>query len=219
MFDHVSLKVRDFQKSLAFYRAALAPLGYEAQDVDERSKSAGFGPPGRVGLWLAEGAPGSSAHLAFAARDRGAVGAFFEAALRWGGTENGGPATRPDYARDYYAAFVLDPDGNNVEAVTHEEQKPVYYIGTYDIDDGERFQLYPPKVLALLPKYGGEVLASDTAAFLVEGAARTMNAIIRFPSKEAALGLYGDPEYQEAKRIRQTSTSNITMVLAAAFGR
>jgi uncharacterized protein (DUF1330 family) len=93
--------------------------------------------------------------------------------------------------------------------------KPVYYIGTYDIVDPELFKQYPPRVLALLPKYGGQVLASDTSAHALEGTARTMNAIIRFPSKEAALGLYNDPDYQEAKRIRHASARNITMVLAA----
>jgi uncharacterized protein (DUF1330 family) len=97
------------------------------------------------------------------------------------------------------------------------DNKPVYYIGSYDIDDPALFEQYPPRVLELLPKYGGEVLASDTAGYVVEGKARTMNAIIRFPSKEAALGLYNDPAYQDAKRIRQTSTSNITMVLVEAF--
>ena len=90
----------------------------------------------------------------------------------------------------------------------------VFYIGTYDIVDAEEFKKYPPLVMALLPKYGGVVLASDTQAFVVEGTGRTMNAIIRFPSKEAALGLYNDPDYQEAKRIRQASTKNISMVLA-----
>jgi len=89
----------------------------------------------------------------------------------------------------------------------------VYYLGTYDIIDPEQFKKYPPLVMALLPKYGGVVLASDTKAFVVEGTARTMNAIIQFPSKEAALGLYNDPDYQEAKRIRQASTKNISMVL------
>jgi uncharacterized protein (DUF1330 family) len=93
----------------------------------------------------------------------------------------------------------------------------VYYIGSYDIIDPNEFQKYPPVVLALLPKYGGVVLASDTNGFLVEGTARTLNAIIRFPSKEAALGLYNDPAYQEAKRIRQASTKNISMVLVEEF--
>jgi uncharacterized protein (DUF1330 family) len=88
-----------------------------------------------------------------------------------------------------------------------------------DIDKPELFQRYAPYVLALLPKYGGEVLASDTSAFAVEGQAKKMNAIIRFPSKEAALGLYNDPAYQEGKRIRQSSTSNITMVLAQHVSR
>jgi len=92
-----------------------------------------------------------------------------------------------------------------------------FYIGCYDITDPAEFQKYPPLVLALLPKYGGEVLASDTSALLVEGTARTMNAIIRFPSKEAALGLYNDPAYQEAKRIRQAATSNVSMVLVDEF--
>ena len=93
----------------------------------------------------------------------------------------------------------------------------VFYIGSYDIVDPNEFQKYPPIVMALLPKYGGVVLASDTAAHLVEGSARTMNAIIRFPSKEAALGLYNDPAYQEAKRIRQASTRNVSMVLVEEF--
>jgi len=93
----------------------------------------------------------------------------------------------------------------------------VYYIGSYDIVNPAEFQKYPPLVLALLPKYGGQVLASDTAATAVEGKSKTMNAIIRFPSKEAAMGLYNDPEYQAAKRIRQGSTANISMVLVEEF--
>jgi uncharacterized protein (DUF1330 family) len=93
----------------------------------------------------------------------------------------------------------------------------VYYIGTYDIDDSEAFARYGPIVMSLLPKYQGEILASDTDAFVVEGNARTMNAIIRFPSREAAMGLYNDPAYQEAKRIRHSSASNITMVIVEEF--
>ena len=94
--------------------------------------------------------------------------------------------------------------------------KPVYYLGSYEIDDPARFQGYPPMVMALLPKYGGVVLASDVAGTVVEGTAKRMNAIIRFPSKEAALGLYNDPAYQDAKRLRQSTTSNISMVLVEA---
>ncbi len=93
----------------------------------------------------------------------------------------------------------------------------VFYVGSYDITDPERFRQYPPAVRALLPKYGGEVLASDMHAFALEGEARSMHAIIRFPSREAALGLYNDPAYQEAKRIRQASTTNCTMVLVEKF--
>jgi uncharacterized protein (DUF1330 family) len=93
----------------------------------------------------------------------------------------------------------------------------VYYIGSYDIVDPAVFAQYPSAVMALLPKHGGEVLASDVDALLVEGEARTMDAIIRFPSKEAALALYHDPEYPEAKRIRQASTTNISMVLVEEF--
>jgi catechol 2,3-dioxygenase-like lactoylglutathione lyase family enzyme len=119
MFDHISIRVRDFGKSLAFYRAALAPLGYEAQHLDEGGKSVGFGPRGAVALWIAEGAPQSSAHMAFASLSRKDVAEFFDAGLRSGGKDNGKPGLRPDYDKDYYAAFLFDPDGNNVEAVTH----------------------------------------------------------------------------------------------------
>jgi catechol 2,3-dioxygenase-like lactoylglutathione lyase family enzyme len=119
MFDHLSLKVRDFKKSLAFYRSALAPLGFVAQYLDERGKSVGFGPPGAVGLWVAEGSPSSSAHVAFVSADRTSVERFYQGGLEAGGKDNGKPGVRPDYAKDYYAAFLLDPDGNNVEAVAH----------------------------------------------------------------------------------------------------
>ena len=92
----------------------------------------------------------------------------------------------------------------------------VYYIGMYDIVDPE-FQKYPPVVLSLLPKYGGEVLASDVNAFRLEGTAKRMNAIIKFPSREHALGLYNDPDYQEAKALRQRTTSNVSMVLVEGY--
>jgi catechol 2,3-dioxygenase-like lactoylglutathione lyase family enzyme len=118
MFDHVSIKVARFSKSLAFYTAALAPLGMVPQFVDEAGKSAGFGPPGTVILWIAEGKSGGTVHLAFKSEKRAGVGAFYKAALGAGGKDNGPPGSRPDYSETYYAAFVLDPDGNNVEAVT-----------------------------------------------------------------------------------------------------
>jgi len=94
----------------------------------------------------------------------------------------------------------------------------IYYIGSYDIDDMARFRDYPPGVVALLPKYGGQVLASDTQATRVEGALRSMHAIIEFPSVDAALGLYNDPIYQPLKRLRQDTTSNASLVLVQRFG-
>ena len=80
------------------------------------------------------------------------------------------------------------------------------------------FKKYPPKVLELLPKYGGEVMASDVEAVSLEGKAKTMNAIVKFPSMEAAMGFYNDHEYQEKiKPIRINSTTNCTMVLVKEF--
>jgi uncharacterized protein (DUF1330 family) len=94
----------------------------------------------------------------------------------------------------------------------------VYYMGRYDITDPAVFKDYPPKVIALLPKYGGEVLASDTEGICLEGTITTMNAIVKFPSLEAAMLFYKDPEYQEQVRpIRLRSTSNVSMVLVKEF--
>ncbi len=90
----------------------------------------------------------------------------------------------------------------------------VYYINSYDIENIEEFEKYPPAASLLIQKYGGVVLVADTAAIAIEGTARTMNAIIRFPSREAALSCYNDPEYQEIRKIRINSTKNCTMVLA-----
>ncbi len=130
MIDHVDIRVADVDASLAFYSAVLAPLGYRADS--ERPDPAG----GReIGFGNAAGtpfaihspapAPGQDtvtvgAHIAFAASSREAVHAFHEAALAHGGRSIGGPGPRSEYSRGYYGAFVLDPDGNNVEAVIHE---------------------------------------------------------------------------------------------------
>ena len=120
MIDHISLQVTSFSTALSFYTAALAPLGYVPQYVDEVAKSAGFGPAGDARLWIAEGAPAERVHLALRSPSRNAVGGFHAAALRAGGRDNGQPGLRPAYHACYYAAFVFDPDGNNLEAVTHE---------------------------------------------------------------------------------------------------
>jgi len=119
MFDHISLQVASFAKTLSFYTAALAPLGYVPQYVDETAKSAGFGPTDDVRLWITEGKLAAKVHLALHSPSRAAVGAFHAAALQAGGKDNGKPGLRPDYGASYYAAFVFDPDGNNLEAVTH----------------------------------------------------------------------------------------------------
>ena len=117
MFHHVQLAVSDFPKALAFWRAALEPLGFVAQSVDEAGKSAGFGPPGAVKLWIGAGDRRGPVHLAFEAKDQQAVKKFHAAALAAGGKDHGKPGPRPDYSATYWAAFVIDPDGNNIEAV------------------------------------------------------------------------------------------------------
>jgi len=117
MFDHVGLPVSDFARSLSFYRAALEPLGYGLESHDAQAGSAGFGRPGAPQLWLGAGRTAGALHLAFQAKDRASVQRFHSAALAAGGKDNGKPGPRPSYGETYYAAFVLDPDGYNVEAV------------------------------------------------------------------------------------------------------
>lgn len=117
MYDHIGLKVRDLDASIRFYKRALAGMGYElcsSSDTD-----AGFGPPGAPALWLyaAKGQKTGRTHIAFRAGDSAAVDRFHRDGLEAGGTDNGGPGLRTDYAANYYAAFLIDPDGNNVEAV------------------------------------------------------------------------------------------------------
>jgi catechol 2,3-dioxygenase-like lactoylglutathione lyase family enzyme len=124
MLDHIGLPVADFARSKAFYSEALAPLGYRI--VMERSLSedgqdgyAGFGAE-RPQFWIGTGKPlQSRLHVAFAAKSRADVRAFYEAALKAGGRDNGPPGLRPHYHENYYGAFVLDPDGHNIEAVNH----------------------------------------------------------------------------------------------------
>ena len=116
MYDHIGLRVRDLAASIAFYEAALAPLGLSLASQDE--EGAGFGPRGAPALWLHRAAAGGAgAHLALRAATREAVARFHAAGLGAGGRDHGGPGPRPDYGPAYYAAFLLDPDGNNVEAV------------------------------------------------------------------------------------------------------
>lgn len=121
MIDHVSIKVKDVEQAKAFYEAALAPLGY-ARGIEYPGGMQLLveGEPGDV--WVAplpEGAEAVPTHVALRAADAAAVDAFYEAVLAAGGTDNGAPGPR-DYHPGYYAAFVYDPEGNNIEAVIHD---------------------------------------------------------------------------------------------------
>ncbi len=121
MLDHIGLDVASYNASKSFYTAALEPLGYGV--VEETHGFCGFGPPGKPLFWFHERADDSMVltpiHIAFAARDRAAVDAFHAAALTAAGRDNGPPGLREIYHPNYYGAFILDPDGNNVEAVCH----------------------------------------------------------------------------------------------------
>ena len=116
MYDHIGLKVKDVGASVRFYQAALAPLGHVLASHDE--SGAGFGPPGAPALWLYHAdSAGPGAHVAFQASGRAAVDRFHADGLKAGGRDHGRPGLRADYGANYYAAFLIDPDGNNVEAV------------------------------------------------------------------------------------------------------
>ena len=120
MLDHVGLNVTDFDASKGFYLRALAPLGIGAVMELPAWKSLGLGHDRKPYLWIHErGEPSTSTHVALAAPDVETVDAFYEAAMAAGGRDNGPPGLRPQYHPHYYGAFVLDPDGNNVEAVCH----------------------------------------------------------------------------------------------------
>ncbi len=118
VLDHVILNVTDLAAARGFYDAALAPLGIAV--VMEAGPGCGYGSDRKPDFWIFErGAPSAPVHVAFAAPDRATVDAFHAAGLAAGGRDNGGPGPRPQYHPGYYGAFVLDPDGNNIEAVTH----------------------------------------------------------------------------------------------------
>lgn len=117
MLDHVGVNVSDFSTAREFYVGALAPLGIKP--LMEFPGFAGFGDADKPYFWIGErDQPTPSAHVAFEAPDRATVDAFHAAALAAGGRDNGEPGMRP-YHEHYYGAFVLDPDGNNIEAVCH----------------------------------------------------------------------------------------------------
>jgi catechol 2,3-dioxygenase-like lactoylglutathione lyase family enzyme len=111
MIDHISVGVSDLDRSARFYEAALAPLGFVRD-------GSGFGPKDAPSLWLYEGeGKNRGTHVALKAKNHAAVDAFHTAGLKAGGKDNGAPGLRKDYSPKYYAAFLIDPDGNNVEAV------------------------------------------------------------------------------------------------------
>ena len=124
MIDHIGFPVSDYETSKAFYAKALAPLGYglvmEVPVNEMDAPAAGFGIGGNPDFWIGgEGGVGNPVHVAITARDRAAVDAFYKAAIAAGGEDNGAPGLRPQYGANYYAAFVLDPDGHNIEAVCY----------------------------------------------------------------------------------------------------
>jgi catechol 2,3-dioxygenase-like lactoylglutathione lyase family enzyme len=125
MIDHTGITVSDFPKSKSFYASALAPLGYamvmELSAAETgHTDTAGFGEPPKPDFWISAGRPNQPPiHIALRAPSRAAVDAFYAAAMAAGGRDNGAPGVRPHYHPNYYAAFVLDPDGHNVEAVCH----------------------------------------------------------------------------------------------------
>jgi catechol 2,3-dioxygenase-like lactoylglutathione lyase family enzyme len=119
MLDHVGIEVTDLDRSKAFYATTLAPLGYAL--AFEFEGGAGFGSgEGIPDFWLHRGEAKAGTHIAFQAEDRQTVHAFHEAALAAGGQDNGAPGPRPQYTPTYYAAYVHDPDGHNIEAVCHK---------------------------------------------------------------------------------------------------
>jgi catechol 2,3-dioxygenase-like lactoylglutathione lyase family enzyme len=121
MIDHVVFNVKDIKKSRKFYKAALAPAGYKI--IWDMKKWVGFGTGKSATFWIASRAPRhSKVHVAFRCRGRGTVDRFYDAALQAGARDNGPPGIRKHYHPSYYAAFVLDPDGNNIEAVCHRKR-------------------------------------------------------------------------------------------------
>ncbi len=117
MYDHLGIRTGNLDASIKFYTAALAPLGYVLCSKD--ASGAGFGPAGEPALWLYlhKGPVATGAHIAFRAPSHAAIGKFHSEGLKAGGRDNGTPGPRKDYSPSYFAAFLIDPDGNNVEAV------------------------------------------------------------------------------------------------------
>lgn len=124
ILDHIGIPVSDFARAKAFYSQALAPLGISVvmevtAEMTGNGAAAGFGRGHKPDFWIGEDERVGRTHVAFAAQSRAEVDAFYAGAIAAGGRDNGPPGLRPHYHPDYYGAFVLDPDGHNVEAVCH----------------------------------------------------------------------------------------------------
>jgi len=124
MIDHIGFSVSAYARAKAFYEKALAPLGYvivmEVQQDAHDSPACGFGIGGKPDFWIGgEGKLNKPVHIAITAKNRAAVDAFYQAAIAAGARDNGAPGIRAHYHPNYYGAFVLDPDGHNIEAVCH----------------------------------------------------------------------------------------------------
>ena len=121
MLDHMGIDVQNYEKSKAFYKTALTSLGYEL--IMEVQGWAGFGVGGKPDFWIQGGKQTiPRIHVAFRSENRAKVRAFYEAALKAGGKDNGPPGIREIYHPNYYGAFVFDPDGHNIEAVCHNPE-------------------------------------------------------------------------------------------------
>ena len=127
MIDHVGFAVGDAERSRLFYQAALAPIGITLlrtvtpEQTEASGTVHGFGRDRKAFFWVGDNeAVGEGTHIAFAVQSRSEVDAFHAASIQAGGRDNGAPGLRPHYGPDYYAAFVFDPDGNNIEAVCRE---------------------------------------------------------------------------------------------------
>ena len=128
MIDHTGVNASDFNKSKEFYSKALSAIGYSLlvelpASVTGSTDVAGFGEPPKPDFWVSKGAPNNPpVHVAFRVTTRSQVDAFFNAAIAAGGRDHGKPGVRPHYHPNYYGAFVLDPDGHNIEAVCHSPE-------------------------------------------------------------------------------------------------
>jgi len=120
MIDHVSIRTSDISKAKEFYSKALASLGYTMMMEFPEYGVAGFGADGKADLWINGKGVEDENHIAFSAKDKSAVDGFYKAGLAAGGSDNGKPGYRKEYTPGYYAAFLKDPDGHNIEVVFHD---------------------------------------------------------------------------------------------------